>query len=1254
MTITNQLINGLRRIAATNVELPLVPLNNNKQPLGDGWQHRPFSATQLIEAIENGGVTVPIKGKSKKIQLQGFGLLTGRPITVNDEIYYIMAVDQDGPSVIEKIKELSSGEGLPKTVAFTSGRPGRCQYLFLVPETFKDAIRTKKIKAGTSGEDGKAELLELRWHNLQSVLPPSVHPMTGQYHWVEGCAIDQGSMAIAPDWILELMLIDESEQQHELPLREVATTAHYSDVAPKQSQLPRHPDQIVVPVPLSVPLLDCCRKSVREWVATGVPEGSGRNDTAINVSLELIAVERHLQSIGQAYSDSAQQLFHEFCQRSGMTAAEEDERFKWCHEKNPSPSCGNDGIAACIRGWYWREVVKPDRSIRVKPKLICSNNKSSPNGKTHSKFEDKQGSDTGDTTGKSDGSKQVILNLSQTVTSVTALLEKGLVDYEERHYLDIIFGQSQVSRTAFWQLVSSLRCGFDEITGQDRQRLSNLIEGNHKTLNLAQLLPKPLADAMNHDGEILNIDPVTLLQYLLPALLSLVGKRINLDMGSHQIPAILWTCIVGESGTGKSRGEKVILDPLKKLQHAESKRFKEALAEYKELEKMCSKDEPSPPPPTPQRKYIFEVATIQAVMRRLSEQGLNGSLWARDEIAGLFKSLNQFKTSGGENEGLECLLKMWDGDGSFVDRVKADEDSYSMETTRLSIAGGIQPGAFRDAFKRPDDPQGLQARILYATPQVKPAKRIKGNLYLNDLLPAFYQWLDQLASGSVKLSSDADALYSQLVEYIGIEAEKSPNAAIRAWMRKLSPQLLRIALALHFIDCYWERDRNQKEIQIDTLERAWVACGYYRSCFEVVTEKANDSDDISSIFLKIYDFSLKHPEGLTPRAIYRKVKELERRAKELGRDVGAYTIEMLGQLVHLGQGVLEKKGRFYKFFAKVKTCMNSNFPGVVTEAIPELTQSPSVLEVSLQDSVSPVTVNIETVTRRMMGDSNPPSTQTTNLPQMINYQLTVETDLVGDSDLKENTLVTGEQSLVTGVDQSFCNDSPSVIAELEVIPPSSQVTHNEINSEFQRLLKILDELENQAVNQTEDEWMTLYEESQALVLSCPSLDEICPDYWTRFMATFNQCTEPASPPPPTLNELKALMLACETWTQLKHLQKEHGAKAKAAYKELTSEQQIKVDGITATAISHDVYKYVGPQEKLQGQILEPGALVYIDPTKSTKSRRWVSVWLLQGIELGWRCAIRVSRDCLQFVEKVVSDGLDAVEGHQGNLLDDLS
>ena len=174
-----KLIDGLKPIIATNLDLPLVPIGNNKQPLGDRWQQRPFTASQLIEAINQGGVSVPIKGKTKKIQPLGFGLITGRSLTIDGKTHYLLALDQDGASACRKINELSGGQPLPNTVAFTSTRPGRCQYLFLIPEQYKDSIRTKKIKTGVIGDDGKAEQLEFRWSNLQSVFTA----FGSSHHW---------------------------------------------------------------------------------------------------------------------------------------------------------------------------------------------------------------------------------------------------------------------------------------------------------------------------------------------------------------------------------------------------------------------------------------------------------------------------------------------------------------------------------------------------------------------------------------------------------------------------------------------------------------------------------------------------------------------------------------------------------------------------------------------------------------------------------------------------------------------------------------------------------------------------------------------------------------------------------------------------------------------------------------------------------------------------------------------------------------
>lgn len=313
-------------------------------------------------------------------------------------------------------------------------------------------------------------------------------------------------------------------------------------------------------------------------------------------------------------------------------------------------------------------------------------------------------------------------------------------------------------------------------------------------------------------------------------------------------------------------------------------------------------------------------------MRRLSEQGQNGSLWARDEIAGLFKSLGQF-TAKGEGEGLECLLPMWDGAPAPVDRVQHD-DSYHVQASRLSIAGGLQPGVFRKIFSDPDDAQGIQARFLFALPKVQPCKRVKGYCYLSDKLPPFYHWVDtQFPCGNMKLSTAADARYEAVYESIGQQAESARSPAVRAWTRKLPGQLLRIALALHVIECYHESSRPRHELQVDTLNRAVDMCRYYRSTFEVVQESVSDSDCVSSILLKIWDMAATSTTGLAVRDAYRHIKALSHRAKEQGRNVAAYTTDLYYQLEKMGKGSVQKAGRLVRFVAGITNPPPTQDPG---------------------------------------------------------------------------------------------------------------------------------------------------------------------------------------------------------------------------------------------------------------------------------------------------------------------------------------
>ncbi|MBD2181039.1 bifunctional DNA primase/polymerase [Planktothrix sp. FACHB-1355] len=186
-SITRRLVEGLYLIPKC---WQIVPTNGNKQPLGYQWQLNPFSKQELIRQLQSTG-SVIVKNRTGvmvSIHPQGIGILTGKKL---------VAVDVDGSSAMNLLRKLS-GNNIPPTVAFTSGKPSRCQYLFSIPA--KVSATSRRIKASLSGE-----ALEIRASGMMSVLPPSVHPQTGRYCWVRNGSPAECAIAPAPDWLIELM-----------------------------------------------------------------------------------------------------------------------------------------------------------------------------------------------------------------------------------------------------------------------------------------------------------------------------------------------------------------------------------------------------------------------------------------------------------------------------------------------------------------------------------------------------------------------------------------------------------------------------------------------------------------------------------------------------------------------------------------------------------------------------------------------------------------------------------------------------------------------------------------------------------------------------------------------------------------------------------------------------------------------------------------------------------------------------------------
>ena len=199
-------------IAASIASIPdnwvLVPLQD-KAPKRNGWESEPALDREFIKAlILDGEEKISKKtGKAFKIYSSGYGIRTG---TVSGGI---LAIDVDGHQAHELL-QLISGGLLPKTVSFCSGKPGRYQLLYQIPAHRQPTLvkfNRKPIKQW--GEFTSDCDLDFRYNGVQSCLPPSRHPDTGSYKWINS-PVDT-EVAIAPYWLCNLLDNLANEEQQE-------------------------------------------------------------------------------------------------------------------------------------------------------------------------------------------------------------------------------------------------------------------------------------------------------------------------------------------------------------------------------------------------------------------------------------------------------------------------------------------------------------------------------------------------------------------------------------------------------------------------------------------------------------------------------------------------------------------------------------------------------------------------------------------------------------------------------------------------------------------------------------------------------------------------------------------------------------------------------------------------------------------------------------------------------------------------------
>jgi hypothetical protein len=246
----------------------------------------------------------------------------------------------------------------------------------------------------------------------------------------------------------------------------------------------------------------------------------------------------------------------------------------------------------------------------------------------------------------------------------------------------------------------------------------------------ADALPEPLASFVTEAEAAIGCDASYVALPLLACVAAAIGttRRLELKPG-FAVPAILWTVIVGESGTSKTPALKAVLEHVRERQsrlfeahRAVEQDYNAQLLEHEKavaLWRRSTSAGPAPiaPTPTPAERAYVSDTTVEALAVILADNQ-RGILVTRDELAGWLGSLDRYAQGKGADEAF--WLSSFNAEPVTVDRRTGNRKSIYVPTAAVYVTGGIQPAVLQRALGQERRESGLLARLLLTSPPPRP------------------------------------------------------------------------------------------------------------------------------------------------------------------------------------------------------------------------------------------------------------------------------------------------------------------------------------------------------------------------------------------------------------------------------------------------------------------------------------------------------------------------------------------------------
>ena len=356
-------------------------------------------------------------------------------------------------------------------------------------------------------------------------------------------------------------------------------------------------------------------------------------------------------------------------------------------------------------------------------------------------------------------------------------------------------------------------------------------------------LPEPVRTFVTEGAAAIGCDPSYIALPLLSGLASAIGNSCKVQLkGTWSEPSILWTAIVGESGTTKSPALELALRPVRERQERDIGAYQFALGDYETAMMVYERDlarwrrnqnSDAPPPERPERPSMprtwADDVTVEALAMLLLEQP-RGLLLACDELASWFGGFDRYSQASGGDAAR--WLEMFGARQMVVDRKSGEPRTIVVPRASVCVTGGIQPSVLNRALSRTLRENGLAARILIVYPPRVPKRWTEADLSpeveakIEKLFDRLYglgastgeEEAGGLQTRELPLSEEAKQEFVAFFNNHAVDQAAS-GGDLAAAFAKLEGAAARLALVLHLAEWAASDEPEPGPVSVENMRR---------------------------------------------------------------------------------------------------------------------------------------------------------------------------------------------------------------------------------------------------------------------------------------------------------------------------------------------------------------------------------------------------------------------------------------------------